>query len=282
MVKNKSSKIILLTVIIVLLSFIVVSLALIVQPSRVGVYYTNEADELVLDTSHLKLTKNLTESALFSGIFLFLSFVGISIIRIFLVNEETRDKYRKLLLMLLMINIVIITILIAYYIFILVRFPKDSDKHNNYAHSLGVANIIYLITLIIVSTLGVWKVFTNQEIDNKYTFNVKLLTEGSMMVALSVILSVLSDLAGLKLPNGGSVSLSLLPIFIFAFRRGAVGGALVGFTYSIINLLIDGFFHWGSIFFDYLIPYALVGLIAGLFMKKAQAGKIGYTMLAIF
>lgn len=184
--------------------------------------------------------------------------------------------------MLLMINIVIITILIAYYIFILVRFPKDSDKHNNYAHSLGVANIIYLITLIIVSTLGVWKVFTNQEIDNKYTFNVKLLTEGSMMVALSVILSVLSDLAGLKLPNGGSVSLSLLPIFIFAFRRGAVGGALVGFTYSIINLLIDGFFHWGSIFFDYLIPYALVGLIAGLFMKKAQAGKIGYTMLAIF
>ena len=83
-----------------------------------------------------------------------------------------------------------------------------------------------------------------------------MVTEGAIMVALSMVLSVLSDLIPfLKLPNGGSFSLSMLPIFIFALRRGSIGGFVVGLAYSIINFLIDGMvLHWGSIFFDYLIP----------------------------
>ena len=49
--------------------------------------------------------------------------------------------------------------------------------------------------------------------------NVQILTEGAMMVALAVVLSVVSDLIGLKMPQSGSVSLSTLPIVIFALRR---------------------------------------------------------------
>ena len=110
--------------------------------------------------------------------------------------------------------------------------------------------------------------------------NVQILTEGAMMVALAVVLSVVSDLIGLKMPQSGSVSLSTLPIVIFALRRGSLSGALVGLTYGIINLLIDGFYHWGSIFFDYVIPFTLVGFLSGLFSKKAQDGLIWYTILA--
>jgi thiamine transporter len=110
--------------------------------------------------------------------------------------------------------------------------------------------------------------------------NVQILTEGAMMVALAVVLSVVSDLIGLKMPQSGSVSLSTLPIVIFALRRGSLSGALVGLSYGIINLLIDGFYHWGSIFFDYVIPFTLVGFLSGLFSKKAQEGLIWYTILA--
>ncbi|MGI6782154.1 MAG: energy-coupled thiamine transporter ThiT [Acholeplasmataceae bacterium] len=288
MLKNKSSKIILTILIIILLSFIVISAALIIKPSRGGIVvgrlnlYDEIDRDLIRDATNLKVLTNLAANALWVGIALFFNYVALAVIKLFLVNDETKEKYRKLLLMLLLVGIGSSTILIAYYFYILIRFPKDFDKYNNYAYSLGVANIIYLISLISFSTLGVWKVFTNQEQDNKNIFSVKVMTEGAMMVAVAVILSVASDLIGLRFPNGGSISLSMIPLFIFAFRHGPAHGSLNGFLYSIINLLIDGFIHWGSIFFDYLIPFTLVGFISGLFIKKAQAGQVGYTMLAIF
>jgi thiamine transporter len=113
--------------------------------------------------------------------------------------------------------------------------------------------------------------------------SIKVITEGAISVGLAVVLGIISDLIpGFKLPNGGSFSLSMLPLFIFSLRRGATSGALVGLTYGIINFLIDGLIlHWGSIFFDYLIPFSLLGLVSGLFSKKATNGLIHYSIIAV-
>ncbi len=113
--------------------------------------------------------------------------------------------------------------------------------------------------------------------------SIKIVSEGAISVALAVVLGVISDLIpGLKMPNGGSFSLSMLPLFIFSLRRGAINGSLVGLTYGIINFLIDGLIiHIGSIFFDYLIPFSLLGLVSGLFSKKATKGYIHCSVIAV-
>ncbi len=113
--------------------------------------------------------------------------------------------------------------------------------------------------------------------------SIKVISEGAVSVGLAVVLGIISDLIpGLKLPNGGSFSLSMLPLFIFALRRGAISGALVGLTYGTINFMLDGLIiHWGSIFFDYLFPFTLLGLVSGLFTKKATNGFIYYSVIAV-
>ncbi len=113
--------------------------------------------------------------------------------------------------------------------------------------------------------------------------SIKVISEGAVSVGLAVVLGIISDLIpGLKMPNGGSFSLSMLPLFIFSLRRGAINGSLVGLTYGVINFLIDGLIiHLGSIFFDYLFPFTLLGLVSGLFIKKATNGQIYCSVIAV-
>ena len=287
MVKSRSSKIIMMIIVVILLGFIILGPSLILHPTNVGIVINrikleDGSRELIYNFENLKVLNKLTIKALEVSILLFIIYLAVAILKLFVVSEKNEDKLKKLILALLLVGMTIAIVLIAYYIYILIRFPKDYDKYNNYAYALGVANIIFLTSLIALTTILVWLTFTSQK-ESKTTINIQVVTEGAMMVALSVVLSVLGDLIPwINNAFGGGVSLSMLPIFIFAFRRGIAPGALVGFSYGVVNLLIDGVLHWGSIFFDYFLPYTLVGLIAGLFAKKAQKGLIGYSMLAVF
>lgn len=172
-------------------------------------------------------------------------------------------------------------ILVVFFIAMLFVYPVkvgdlNIDRFNSYAWSLSLAGMII--------TLGIWLVWLfgllSQQQEQPMT--IKLISEGAISVGLAVVLSILSDIIGLKMPNGGSFSLSMLPLFIFALRRGIISGSLVGLTYGIINFLVDGLIiHWGSIFFDYLIPFTLLAAVAGIYMKKANNGLIGFSVLAV-
>lgn len=96
---------------------------------------------------------------------------------------------------------------------------------------------------------------------------VRMLCEGAIMIALAL---VLNQLKLFRLPNGGSITLEMLPIFFFAVRWGVAPGLLVGFAFGLLQMFIDGAVAWGwqSLLLDYLVAFTPLGL-AGLFKGKS-------------
>ena len=93
----------------------------------------------------------------------------------------------------------------------------------------------------------------------------QVLTEAAAAVAAALVLSFIKII---QMPQGGSVSLAMIPLFIIAIRRGAPVGIASGAVYGLISLAIDGqIFHPLSILLDYVLAFGLLG-ISGLFPKK--------------
>ena len=79
-----------------------------------------------------------------------------------------------------------------------------------------------------------------------------------------------------KLPNGGSVDLAMIPVFLFALRWGVGWGLLEGFLFGLLQMFIDGAVAWGwqSLLLDYLVAFTPLGL-AGLFRGKGRGIYVG-------
>lgn len=70
----------------------------------------------------------------------------------------------------------------------------------------------------------------------------RALCEGAIMVALATALSYLKLL---ELPQGGSVCIGMLPIFLYSARWGVGPAFLTSFAYGLLQLLLDGAYAWG-------------------------------------
>ena len=91
----------------------------------------------------------------------------------------------------------------------------------------------------------------------------RALVEGAIFVALAQVISYLKLF---ELPQGGSITVGMLPIFLYCARWGFGPGLLASFVYSVLQLLLDGAYAWGwqSMLGDYIVAYTVLGL-AGLF-----------------
>ena len=100
----------------------------------------------------------------------------------------------------------------------------------------------------------------------KSNLTLRALTEGAVMVALAQVLSYLKLF---ELPQGGSITVAMLPIFVYCARWGFGPGMLVSFVFSLLQLLLDGAYAWGwqSMLLDYLAAFTPLGL-AGVFKGK--------------
>ena len=101
----------------------------------------------------------------------------------------------------------------------------------------------------------------------------KKLVEIGIFVAIAIVLDLMPLF---KMPQGGSLSLNMLPIFIIAFKYGVKKGVIAGAVFGIISFILSGYaIHWGSIFFDYIFAFGALG-IAGLFKKNALSNNLAF------
>lgn len=101
----------------------------------------------------------------------------------------------------------------------------------------------------------------------------RALCEGAVFVALAQILSYIKLF---ELPWGGSISLGMLPVFLYCARWGFGPGMTASVVYGFLQLLLDGGFaiSWQSMIGDYILAFSVLGL-AGLFHKKRCGFFIG-------
>lgn len=97
--------------------------------------------------------------------------------------------------------------------------------------------------------------------------------EGAICVALSLALSYLEIPIGLSFGGfGGSLSLAMLPLIVYAMRWGCPWGVGAGFVFGALKYFFANGFavSWVSILFDYSVAYAFVGF-AGLLKQRYRA-----------
>lgn len=121
---------------------------------------------------------------------------------------------------------------------------------------------------------------SNSFVFDENKFSVRDIVESAMLVSLAVVL----DLGFLKfkiVPNGGSISLAMFPLFVIALRQGPVKGFIMsGIVYGFLTCLLDGY-GFATFPFDYLLGFGSVALL-GIFRKYIfTTEKIGYTIKGI-
>lgn len=101
---------------------------------------------------------------------------------------------------------------------------------------------------------------------------VRSLVEGAVFVALAEILGYLKLW---HMPEGGSISLMMVPIVIFALRWGLGRGLLAGLALGILDFMLGGgiAIGWQSIIGDYVVAITALGL-AGIGHKRGLGGII--------
>ena len=99
------------------------------------------------------------------------------------------------------------------------------------------------------------------------------LCEGAIMVALATALSYVKLM---ELPQGGSVCIGMLPLFIYFYRWDWKHSFLAAFAYGLLQLIFDGAYAWGptSMLLDYVLAFGVLG-VACLFRKQKGGVFVG-------
>ena len=118
--------------------------------------------------------------------------------------------------------------------------------------------------------------------------NIKKITLCAIMIALGTVLSMIK----IDAPLGGGVTmLSMVPVAFLSCMLGLKWGFATSCVYAAIQLMlsIGDVLSWGltatavvvCALFDYVIPYALLG-ISGIFRKKGGWGVVAGVGIATF
>jgi thiamine transporter len=92
----------------------------------------------------------------------------------------------------------------------------------------------------------------------------RTLVEGALTVALA---AVLNSAFVWQMPNGGRVSLVMVPLVVFGLRRGWAWGLTAAAVFGLVDLLIEpaGIVYPIQVVLDFPLAFGLAGLTAGVF-----------------
>ena len=87
-----------------------------------------------------------------------------------------------------------------------------------------------------------------------------VMIEGALCIALCIVLEKINLFA---MPQGGSVDFELIPLLLFAYRRGLKWGIQVGALTGLLKIFLGGYvLNFVQAALDYPLAYACVGLAA--------------------
>ena len=98
-------------------------------------------------------------------------------------------------------------------------------------------------------------------------------TEGALILALAYVLELLcvwlNAVTGVSalLPFGGTITISMLPIAYYSYRRGVLWGVGAGFVYAILQMIL-GFYippanTWWAVVLCVILDYLLAFTVTG-------------------
>ena len=91
-----------------------------------------------------------------------------------------------------------------------------------------------------------------------HNVRITILVEGALAIALSVVFSALRLWS---MPQGGSITLEMLPLFLFALRRGGRYGCAAGAVSGLMQLLTGGYMvHIAQAALDYPLAFGVLGV----------------------
>lgn len=106
----------------------------------------------------------------------------------------------------------------------------------------------------------------------------------SLFLALAVVFASISKyvLPFLHLPNGGSISLVMVPLTLAVLILGPLYGLFVSLTFALINLVFDNGFAYNylSLILDYFLAFSTC-LVCTFFRKNYYQNKISSLFLSI-
>lgn len=114
---------------------------------------------------------------------------------------------------------------------------------------------------------------------NPARWGVQAMAEIGIAIALA---AVLGQIRLFVMPQGGSVSLELLPVIFIAVRRGVIPGLTAGLLYGLVQLLLPGAFvyHPLQAALDYPLAFAALAL-AGLVVVRGWPSLVAAVALAV-
>ncbi len=114
---------------------------------------------------------------------------------------------------------------------------------------------------------------------NPAVWGVQTLAEIGIAIALA---AVLGQVRLFMMPQGGSVSLELLPVIFIAVRRGVVPALVAGVLYGLLQLLLPGAFVYHPLQAALDYPLAFMSLaLAGLVLVSGWRTLVLAVSLAI-
>ncbi len=109
-----------------------------------------------------------------------------------------------------------------------------------------------------------------------------IMIEGALCIALAFVFSKINLF---QMPQGGSIDFELVPLILFAYRRGFKWGVLTGALMGFIKILLGAyFFNVAQVILDYPLAYAFVGFCAAhpaiIGLILAAVGQTGCSILS--
>ncbi len=89
---------------------------------------------------------------------------------------------------------------------------------------------------------------------------IQAMVETGVFVGIAIVLDLVFG-AIYSLPYGGSIGLSMLPIFMIASRRGLKYGLISGILFGLIQTMIRVYFlNFLQYFLDYILAFTVLGI----------------------